>query len=159
MAHASTDSRMLPPPNRTPPCHPEAPRGISSTPPQIHFYFTTLPAVPPCQRITRNLPRQISGNSKDRADGWDSYYFRGVGKGTLPFPQYQTRGKRPRPGAGASLCFLSPSPLQALRERGIKGERVPSWGWGYPSPQQIRPIRQSHEVQFRYSSQKPHICS
>ncbi len=28
--------------------------------------------------------------------------------------------------------LLSPSPLKALRERGIKGERVPLWGWGYP---------------------------
>jgi len=25
--------------------------------------------------------------------------------------------------------LISPSTLKALRERGIKGERVPPWGW------------------------------
>ena len=31
--------------------------------------------------------------------------------------------------------LISPSPLKALRERGIKGVRVPRWGWGgvFPS--------------------------
>ncbi len=35
--------------------------------------------------------------------------------------------KAPTPAS----VFLSPSPLKALRERGIKGVRVPLWGWGY----------------------------
>ena len=70
---------------------------------------------------------------------------------SLPSPQYQTRGKRLRHGAGASLCFFLPLSLKGPKracpeslegERGIKGVRVPS-----PSLKQSKPCLKSQNNQ------------
>ena len=54
------------------------------------------------------------------------------GEGSPVGLETRTRGRGP-----LCLCFFSPSPLKALRERGIKGVRVPLEGPGGYSPQNV----------------------
>ena len=119
-----------------------------------HLAFFVIPA-PRCgaahPEATRRVERRVAHTRLSRLASHRRLPY-AVIPALLPSIELEAEVGAEAPTSASVL--LSPSPLKALRERGIKGERVPLWGRGYPlrhakSPEIPSGVIQSNQLRVQ----------